>query len=224
MSIPRRTSPPRRAPQAINIVQANSDSFLDEFSDHSLNADRNHKYPAVIEEVSEPVSPESHSSSQNSPSTSIFTEMIKCSPPIKEDDELNDRRPGSCNEAIRGASVDDAELSQPNEGTALLEAHKHQSYTSFCDIESLQKVYPGCLSKIRAGLASFKVNSTRLALVMANPKIWDRKKVWQDTVLRPAGYIPAIVLGLLLNVLDALSYGLILFPLGVPSKPVKYIP
>jgi SulP family sulfate permease len=35
-------------------------------------------------------------------------------------------------------------------------------------------------------------------------------------VLYPATLVPAVLLGLLLNILDALSYGMILFPLGEP--------
>ncbi|ODQ56026.1 hypothetical protein SAICODRAFT_74248 [Saitoella complicata NRRL Y-17804] len=44
----------------------------------------------------------------------------------------------------------------------------------------------------------------------------NRRDVWKHGVLRPASNLPAVVLGLLLNVLDALSYGMILFPLGTP--------
>jgi SulP family sulfate permease len=39
---------------------------------------------------------------------------------------------------------------------------------------------------------------------------------WRDTLLRPVRLLPAVLLGLLLNILDALSYGMILFPLGQP--------
>lgn len=35
-------------------------------------------------------------------------------------------------------------------------------------------------------------------------------------MVRPASLLPAVFLGLLLNILDALSYGMILFPLGEP--------
>lgn len=39
---------------------------------------------------------------------------------------------------------------------------------------------------------------------------------WRGTLLRPVRLLPAVFLGLLLNILDALSYGMILFPLGQP--------
>lgn len=51
---------------------------------------------------------------------------------------------------------------------------------------------------------------------LVNPKTWDRKAIFQHAVVEPAACLPAVILGLLLNVLDALSYGMILFPLGQP--------
>lgn len=49
-----------------------------------------------------------------------------------------------------------------------------------------------------------------------NPKTWDRQTVWEKGIVHPAASLPAVFLGLLLNILDALSYGMILFPLGEP--------
>ncbi|KAL1585358.1 hypothetical protein WHR41_05915 [Cladosporium halotolerans] len=48
----------------------------------------------------------------------------------------------------------------------------------------------------------------------ANPKTWDTAAIFHDVVYRPVTMVPAVFLGLLLNLLDALSYGIILFPLG----------
>lgn len=52
--------------------------------------------------------------------------------------------------------------------------------------------------------------------ILSNPKSWDRRTIWQEGVVYPVSLIPAVLLGLLLNILDALSYGMILFPLGEP--------
>ncbi|KAK9455497.1 sulfate transporter family-domain-containing protein [Dipodascopsis uninucleata] len=41
-------------------------------------------------------------------------------------------------------------------------------------------------------------------------------KDWRHTLMLPVHYIPSVILGVLLNVLDGLSYGMILFPLGEP--------
>jgi len=47
-------------------------------------------------------------------------------------------------------------------------------------------------------------------------KQYSRSTMWRNGVLDTVHRIPAVILGLLLNILDALSYGMILFPLGQP--------
>ncbi|KAG0238992.1 hypothetical protein BGX31_003115 [Mortierella sp. GBA43] len=44
---------------------------------------------------------------------------------------------------------------------------------------------------------------------------WTRGLVWEKCVATPVGYLPAVILGLLLNLLDAVSYGMITFPLNM---------
>ncbi|KAL2271090.1 hypothetical protein VTJ83DRAFT_461 [Remersonia thermophila] len=51
---------------------------------------------------------------------------------------------------------------------------------------------------------------------VGHPKRWDRRALWHKAVVEPVSCLPAVVVGLLLNILDALSYGMILFPLGNP--------
>lgn len=41
-------------------------------------------------------------------------------------------------------------------------------------------------------------------------------KDWSHCVTQPIQYVPAVILGLLLNLLDAISYGMITFPLNNP--------
>lgn len=43
--------------------------------------------------------------------------------------------------------------------------------------------------------------------IVGNPKRWDRHLLWQNAVVAPVACLPAVVVGLLLNILDALSYG-----------------
>jgi SulP family sulfate permease len=47
-----------------------------------------------------------------------------------------------------------------------------------------------------------------IAVTVLNPKRWNGKTIWRDAVMAPLGYFPAAVLGTLLNILDALSYGI----------------
>lgn len=49
----------------------------------------------------------------------------------------------------------------------------------------------------------------------SNPKAWNSKAL-VHTLLVPVKCLPAVLVGLILNILDALSYGMILFPLGNP--------
>ncbi|KAF9952673.1 hypothetical protein BGZ72_006009 [Mortierella alpina] len=44
---------------------------------------------------------------------------------------------------------------------------------------------------------------------------WTRKVVVQKCLVEPLGFIPAVLLGLQLNLLDAVSYGMIIFPLNM---------
>lgn len=43
--------------------------------------------------------------------------------------------------------------------------------------------------------------------VVVNPKRWNRYAMWESIVVAPMACLPAVVVGLLLNILDALSYG-----------------
>lgn len=44
----------------------------------------------------------------------------------------------------------------------------------------------------------------------------NQPKDWSHCVTQPIQYVPAVILGLLLNLLDAISYGMITFPLNNP--------
>ena len=41
-----------------------------------------------------------------------------------------------------------------------------------------------------------------------HPKAWDKRVIWQRAVVDPARCVPSVIVGLLLNILDALSYGM----------------
>ncbi len=43
--------------------------------------------------------------------------------------------------------------------------------------------------------------------LVSNPKRWDGRAVWRNVVVAPVACLPAVVVGLLFNILDALSYG-----------------
>ncbi|CAK7274627.1 hypothetical protein SEPCBS57363_006262 [Sporothrix epigloea] len=64
--------------------------------------------------------------------------------------------------------------------------------------------------------AMIKDRVRKTYLSVTRLKCWDRQKLWQNIVVTPVACLPAVIVGLLLNILDALSYGMILFPLGNP--------
>lgn len=79
-------------------------------------------------------------------------------------------------------------------------------------------------SQPRPWLSAFSNTGRRIAGAVSTlfdaardqPASFDRKSLWDTLVVAPVSCLPAVVVGLLLNILDALSYGMILFPLGNP--------
>ncbi|KAK2595244.1 hypothetical protein QQS21_007031 [Conoideocrella luteorostrata] len=57
-------------------------------------------------------------------------------------------------------------------------------------------------------------NLSHAVKVAVSPRKWNRKALWNNVIVEPVSCLPAVAVGLLLNILDALSYGMILFPLG----------
>ena len=49
--------------------------------------------------------------------------------------------------------------------------------------------------------------SGHVLAVTVQPKRWDRELIWRSMVIAPVSCLPAVCVGLLLNILDALSYG-----------------
>lgn len=98
-----------------------------------------------------------------------------------------------------------------NEHTSLL-SKSTQNYGSAGDAENQRAAVKQSPNLATKGISSV-AHYTR---TLSNPKAWDRRVIWKEAVLYPASLVPAVLLGLLLNILDALSYGMILFPLGEP--------
>ncbi|GES60898.1 sulfate transporter family protein [Aspergillus terreus] len=86
------------------------------------------------------------------------------------------------------------------------------SYGSVEDVESQRSTRNPEGGVLREALA----NVSSCCRVLSNPKSWSGRAVWDRGVVYPVSLLPAVFLGLLLNILDALSYGMILFPLGEP--------
>lgn len=105
------------------------------------------------------------------------------------------------------------------EETSLL-AETQQDYSNkirHCnDIESQKSRRRTFVRRIRAA-GHDALNKTRAGTyTISHPKTWNPRTIWQRGFVQPVSVLPAVFLGLLLNILDALSYGMILFPLGQP--------
>lgn len=105
--------------------------------------------------------------------------------------------------------------SRGTERTSLLSKTRSKSphtYGAVNDVEG-----QGAAARLPNGLFDQGISrAAKLSRMLCSPKSWNRRKMWQEGVVYPVSLIPAVLLGLLLNILDALSYGMILFPLGEP--------
>lgn len=73
----------------------------------------------------------------------------------------------------------------------------------------------GALPDLEAGYGSSDPSKVNLSYqIHQNDKGEVLPKLHQNVVVRAFSYLPAVFLGTLLNVLDALSYGMIMFPIG----------
>jgi len=178
----------------------------DDFSRHeSTDSSR----PGVIEEVSEPTSPDSFDSSRISHGTSALTEMVRNSLPTEEgstetrEDDMLDKS------GVQPVIVHEGIISQPDEQTTLLlrKVAYNNQYGSVQDLEGQAAVSKGRISQVRRRLHCLGEHGGHLIQRMTNPKSWNRKAILEYGLRRPANYVPPVILGLLLNILDALSYG-----------------
>ncbi|KAE8453806.1 hypothetical protein EG329_009318 [Mollisiaceae sp. DMI_Dod_QoI] len=184
----------------------------------------------TIPEVSEPVSPES-GPPDKSPGTSALTNMLKRSPP---NTLPNDRPKSHKNGYLDGSTEADTEDEEgqrrltttihgveveSTEHTPLLARNKsveshHPDWIRGEDIEGQVTRRQPSWPKLHNVVLWPKEKGVAVLWTIVNPKAWDRQAIFKHVVVEPAACIPAVILGLLLNVLDALSYGMILFPLG----------
>lgn len=200
----------------------------DTFSAH--RAEQHSNSDERIAEVSEPSSPESAIEDIPDDGPSILSSMLKHSPPKtddvsdSEDDETNGKvqngktSSGRRSEGARGSKAD-VITDGASEQTPLLLGRTISSYSrppespSLSDADDLSDVEsqkPRMDQSFR-GYGGIRQRAKDKVLVVShfmNPKSWDRHAIWQNVVMAPVHCLPAVVVGLLLNILDALSYGM----------------
>jgi SulP family sulfate permease len=185
------------------------------------NVERLHQY--TIAEVSEPVLPESKPISK-SPGTSALTNMLRRSPPstsptsaeANHDDEPipgdgveeDNSEQGRLIITPNGVRVDASERTPLLGKDAAFETHHPDWISGQQDLER-QELRPRVFwPKLRDVIRWPQEKGLDIIRTVLNPKRWDRKAIVQKAVAEPIGYLPAVILGLLLNILDALSYGM----------------
>ncbi|KAI1263072.1 sulfate transporter family protein [Xylariaceae sp. FL1019] len=171
-----------------------------------------------IDEVSEPSGSSSETEIAEDGGPSILSQMLRQSPPEAslDDASTNDKqaaasrrhplpRPGA--ESPSHGVDEDLSERTPLLGT------KSPSPALSDDLEDVENQKPRAKGKSRWSVAQ---ETLRNFVVVADPRKWNRRTLWERVILDPIQCLPAVIVGLLLNVLDALSYGMILFPLGNP--------
>ncbi|KAL8971620.1 MAG: hypothetical protein Q9183_000966 [Haloplaca sp. 2 TL-2023] len=171
--------------------------------------------PNAIPEVSEPASPSSVHS-HKPPGVSALSHMFKATPQTEEaipDDDIV-TKVADVEEDNSFATVQDGIISQPTEHTALLlKQHVQDSKTrskngTQHDLES-QKMNERDRSPAQSQDWFHRMveRSKSTAAKILHPIAKDGKGSYKKVLLQPLGFVPPVVLGLLLNILDALSYG-----------------
>jgi len=225
----RSVSPPRQRP-----TQTSLESYFNLGTEEERSPVRNAEglHHHIIEEVSEPVSPESNPSSVKAPGASALTDMLKRSPPntppksSEEDGDdaevLDGNRDEESPRQRRLILTPKGGDTEPTERTSLLgkdtrfETHHPDWIRGEQDVERQSIKRTPAWPKLRNLVMWPREKGKEVARIALDPRAWDRKAIWQHAVKEPVGALPAAILGLLLNILDALSYGMILFPLGQP--------
>ena len=195
-------SPSRHHPSSTAQHHSYLSSQLDQI-DSTRHESNSSPRPEAIQEVSEPTSP--GSSSQHSECQSALTEMIRNSPPTEEDSHGTDEDESPATADVHSVTVREGIISQPSEQTTLL--GKRTAYGSIKDLEGQQVARPEAKSRIRVAMQQSKSQTARIVRVASNPKSWNRQEILEYGVYIPASLVPCVILGLLLNILDALSYG-----------------
>lgn len=195
----------------------NNDSYFPNYLEEGSHARRDPPdsvRPEVIPETSEPESPDITSPFRRSPPISALAEMMRNISPVEEENGTEDGSEDfSEHGGIKAVTVSQGIISQPNEQTSLILQRtlsgrsRWSNYASFPDLESQKAPKKTLASRIQAAISHARDNSSVVINKVANPQLWNKKAIWTYGVYQPVSYIPPVILGLLLNILDALSYG-----------------
>lgn len=128
-----------------------------------------------------------------------------------ETDDTDEEQLGE--EGFQVVIVNKAIISQPSERTGLLLRNvisgrgESSDYNTISDLERQPLSGTGAPSHVLSVAKHARRYTSFVFKRLTNPKTWDRRAFWKHGIRQPVSYIPPVILGLLLNILDALSYG-----------------
>jgi sulfate permease, SulP family len=169
----------------------------------------------TIVEVSEPPSPEGRDSEAGAPAgPSVLSNLLKTSPPpsIPQDqphasdyDDNGDDNQTRTGQRRASHSTDD--MTEHDPLLSRVTSGGRTPYMSDLEGQKSQARRPWTSDLVEVG-HKMEERMTYGVAVAVNPSRWDRKALWHNCVLTPVSCLPAVAVGLLLNILDALSYGM----------------
>lgn len=182
--------------------------------------------PEAIQERSEPVTPDESAAQKEPPQPKRLSALLQ-DPGSPARSSLAPSRSSRHSDAhinVPEVVISDAEEEDPTptEESPLLSRNggygptRKKFGTDGTDESALER-QSGPGRRAWRGLADITTSArdrvVRTWKITSDPKAWDPQAMLH-IALRPVSVLPAVFLGLLLNLLDALSYGIILFPLG----------
>lgn len=162
----------------------------------------------TIEETSEPVSP-----AGSDPPPVKASEISKGLRKQALEDGPRSEDSGTSSPLVPEVVVTDGNEPEVGETTPLLPRERLPAYRKVRpepddDTEELSVRYkPSSWNRIGHHYPKLKGFRAKLQHAI-NPKTWDYRILAQKVIVEPVSMLPAVFLGLLLNLLDALSYGI----------------
>lgn len=182
--------------------------------------DDNVRSSETIPEVSEPASPDDQADqkpidAQDDDGPSMLANLLKRSPPqsgVTTSFDTTKRRPSipkpESPQLNQTQTEDEDEQAIATENSPLLPGSSNRRRVSdTADLEGQAKGNKRWIHKLMDKGHRLESNVTHAFAVAVNPSRWDGKAIWQNAVADPISCLPAVAVGLLLNILDALSYG-----------------
>ena len=128
-------------------------------------------------------------------------------------------------EGLSQPGASDGEQNDVGERTPLLTEQHSNGYSQSnltktdSDLEGQHDQPSRKQNQFQKSLQVFRHRSAAVVSAVCNPSKWNKKAIWQRGIKRPFTLLPCVFLGVLLNVLDALSYGEWVDSLFCPCNP-----